>query len=63
MLSLDVLKKLKEDSIELNRQLKEIIASVDEQSFSMDESRNITLRVRKTFELYRSLLAEWHSQF
>lgn len=58
MISLSTLKSLKNDSIVLNKKLKEILEMTEEHNLNLDGIRDISLRIRKAFELYKSLVDE-----
>jgi len=58
LLSLQNLKQLNRDAVELNEKLKEIISELDEQSANLAGMRDISLRIHKAFELYRRLVNE-----
>lgn len=58
MFSIEVLKQLKNDTITLNQKLKEIVLLVDDQSISTEGMKDISLRIKRAFDLYRSLVNE-----
>lgn len=62
MLALHTLKQLNEDAAALNEKLKEIVAQMDDQCTSLDGMRDISLRIRKVFELYRSLVNDMKTE-
>lgn len=58
MLDLQSLEKLNEDSKELNTMLQEINGLLDAKCCSMEGMRDVTERISKSFELYRTLVEE-----
>lgn len=58
MVSLEALKQLRDDSVRLNMNLKEITDLLDEQGQNLEGMQDISSRIKKAFELYRSLVHE-----
>lgn len=62
MFELETLKRLKENSIEINKHLKDINNLIDSQISNVDGMCDITLRVKKAFSLYKTLVNEMEEQ-
>ena len=62
MFDLQTLQKLKDDSLELNRILKELTIVFDDQMTNIEGMCDISQRVNKTFTLYKTLILELEEQ-
>lgn len=58
MTTLQALRQLNEDTMALNERLKAIVAQIDDNHSSLSGMRDVSLRIRKAFELYASLVSE-----
>jgi hypothetical protein len=62
MLDIESLKKLKENSIEVNKYLQDINKQIDSYSSDIEGMTDITQRVKKAFNLYKTLVNDMEEQ-
>lgn len=63
MFEIKAMEKLKEDSLEVNKCLKEINCLLDDQMTNVDGMCDISQRIKKAFSLYKTLVADMEDQF
>lgn len=59
---IETLKELSKDTVELNKKLKNILVEIDNQNLNLAGMRDVSIRIRKSFELYKSLVNELNSK-